>query len=65
MIYDLFVSDHKSKSITKNRRCCKQWIYDYYEHSINLAATLRWKETSTALGEKDALPGYKPKLQIT
>ena len=51
MIYDLFVSDHKSKSITKNRRCCKQWIYDYYEHSINLAATLRWKETSTALEE--------------
>ena len=51
MIYDLFVSDYKSKSITKNRWCCRQWIYDYIEHSMNLAATLRWKETSTALKE--------------
>ena len=51
MIYDLFVSDYKSKSITKNRWCCRQRIYDYIEHSMNLAATLRWKETSTALKE--------------
>ena len=47
MIHDLFFQTiiHRSKSITK-----KQWIYDFCEHSI-IAATLRWKETSTALDE--------------